>query len=340
MEVEEDPTAGTYEKKRRDDETARLRAVQYALAVSGVGFPGSPPGIRALQALALLCQIGNLIYIGFWMRWDKSDDAVRSESYDGVWALEQIIPLVFLHYIACSKERESFLSAVRVVSLKPWMIFAPLIPVIGFAIVDLSFPQHKKYYTVPSDIFSYLPCAVGSIVIFCYADSFAKKLPKERNPQQLKEAVIVYNRETNRAMARLNMWFVLPNVLIWLIFTMINLWYTLGMILKPTDDDDEGDYNNPWYNGLNTALSTMMVYFLLLPLATYTGESQKWVYGVHTELCNGDVANIAFIMWLKDSELGWELANVKLTPERLSTLGYFLTMCLISTASFFMQNVI
>ena len=104
--------------------TKRVRIVQWILALVGVSFEGSPRGVYALQAFAVLCQLGELAWIGESAYAYALDYGSRTVVEDNLsvsilHTLSMVVPLAFLHFVTRSeKHSAAFLAAVQTVTLK------------------------------------------------------------------------------------------------------------------------------------------------------------------------------------------------------------------------------
>ncbi len=342
-EEEEDEVGG-----RTNDQAMRLRILQLTLALVGVSLKGSPCGVHALQIFSLLCQLGVLWSLVFflWLVAETGDDysivyREREDSYLTSAVLIMVAPLVFLHYVAHSEEcSKALLAATKTVVLKWWHVAFPLVPPLGLAVNAASFSGWVFwFYTLLVLIFYiivFLPSGVGIMVCFVYAQSFTDALPREKKLEDLKEPILRHMEQTQERIKVLNKAFVLPNITIWLFYTFINLWELVDFGLEEGKEYSGAKIQTEAEDALWFILCVLMMLVLVLPPSEYTKSVESYVLGLVVQHCD-DSANMGYFHWLEKLRMGWTVFSVEITRKTVGRLFYLLVIAAITVTSRFLH---
>jgi hypothetical protein len=318
--------------------SARVRVLQWFLALVGASFRDSPGCVYALQVFAVLWQLVVVWYIGddVFKEQDADDKSSNSKSQYEIWAFTVVLimlaPLAFLHRVTRSEKHSAdLLAAAQCATLKRWYLCLFLPPL---AIATTYATTEQGFWGFMNFLFTlvwYFPAAVGVLVCCIYAQSFCYALPQEQRLEDVKESLPRIVGHTQERIDFLNNAFVVPNIALWLFMTTSNLW-SLWEVVEGEIDDDWSYTDDILYYSLVSFFASLMMLAFLLPPSEYTSGAENYCAKLMGRHC-GDPASVGYILWLKDQSLGWAVLLVRITRQIVGRAFYVLVVVVLMAGS-------
>ena len=151
------------------------------------------------------------------------------------------------------------------------------------------------------------------------------------SPQELQEKLIKYQQTLKEETALINSGFVMPLGLIMVFETIQSVWFVIVDIRNSLFSVLAVDFCIFLFNLLG-------LFLLLMPMANLTSHAKRYVYELETALCfHEHPATTRFFMWVKDSELGWEINGLSINRMVLLRVGYIAVALNFAIFSYFIS---